>query len=267
VDVLRTLAGKQLSYPVTVATMWHVMVGDLRRALVEAENASEIEGQPTLVIAALHAARILDDAAARERWTACAEAVRTGGPTHVYTEPNAGGVSIATGIWHLPALCVDAEAAVSRRDPLEAAALLGRIIDALESLGEPCGTTLVRLRRIEVLLEPDPRAARDELGKLIRFWRKAKATWYLGELTRWAAQRGLRIPPEDGGVTAKPLTAREREVARFVREGLSNREIAERLVISERTAEGHVQHIMDKLGFRSRAQIAAWHATEVGVAR
>ncbi len=57
---------------------------------------------------------------------------------------------------------------------------------------------------------------------------------------------------------ARGLTRREREVAELVKEGLTNREIAERLVISERTAEGHVEQIRGKLGFRSRAQVAAW---------
>jgi predicted ATPase/DNA-binding NarL/FixJ family response regulator len=56
------------------------------------------------------------------------------------------------------------------------------------------------------------------------------------------------------------LTARERQVTALVAEGLTNREIAKRLSISERTADSHVQHTMGKLGFRSRAQLAAWHA-------
>ena len=56
------------------------------------------------------------------------------------------------------------------------------------------------------------------------------------------------------------LTTREAEVAALVAEGLTNREIAARLSISERTADSHVQHTMGKLGFRSRAQLAAWHA-------
>lgn len=55
------------------------------------------------------------------------------------------------------------------------------------------------------------------------------------------------------------LTPREREVAGLITEGLSNRQIAARLVISQRTAEGHVEHIMAKLGFQSRAQVAAWY--------
>ena len=57
------------------------------------------------------------------------------------------------------------------------------------------------------------------------------------------------------------LTERELEVAELVAKGMTDREIAAELVISQRTAESHVQHILTKLGFRSRAQIAAWAAT------
>jgi DNA-binding CsgD family transcriptional regulator/tetratricopeptide (TPR) repeat protein len=56
-----------------------------------------------------------------------------------------------------------------------------------------------------------------------------------------------------------PLSARESEVAALVAEGLSNRQIAARLFLSERTAQNHVQHIFTKLGFSSRAQIATWY--------
>ncbi|MEV4296948.1 ATP-binding protein [Microbispora rosea] len=57
-----------------------------------------------------------------------------------------------------------------------------------------------------------------------------------------------------------PLTRREQEIAELIAQGLSNKEIASALVISQRTVEGHVEHILDKLGFASRAQIAAWMA-------
>ncbi len=62
----------------------------------------------------------------------------------------------------------------------------------------------------------------------------------------------------DGTSRADILSAREDEVARLVAEGLTNREITQRLFISERTAQNHVQHILTKLDFTSRAQIAAW---------
>ncbi len=54
------------------------------------------------------------------------------------------------------------------------------------------------------------------------------------------------------------LTTREREIAAWIAEGKINREIADMLVISERTVETHVGNIMFKLGFHSRRQIATW---------
>jgi len=62
------------------------------------------------------------------------------------------------------------------------------------------------------------------------------------------------------------LTAREREVAALVAQGKTSREIADLLVVSERTAEGHVSNILGRLGFTSRAQIAAW-VVERGLAK
>jgi non-specific serine/threonine protein kinase len=56
------------------------------------------------------------------------------------------------------------------------------------------------------------------------------------------------------------LSPREREVADLVAEGLSDREISSRLVISRRTAESHVAHILTKLGFSSRVRLAAYIA-------
>ena len=60
---------------------------------------------------------------------------------------------------------------------------------------------------------------------------------------------------------AGPLGKREAEVARLVADGLSNKQIGARLFISERTVDSHVRSILNKLGFNSRAQIAAWMAS------
>ena len=59
-----------------------------------------------------------------------------------------------------------------------------------------------------------------------------------------------------GGQTS--LSRRELEVAELVRQGLTNREVAKALFVSERTAENHVQHILTKLGLANRTQVAAW---------
>ena len=73
-------------------------------------------------------------------------------------------------------------------------------------------------------------------------------------------------PQEDaaGSRSPDPLTPREREVAVLVARGLTNRQIAEALVISERTADTHVGNILGKLGLATRAQVAVW-AVEQGL--
>ncbi|MEU6799542.1 ATP-binding protein [Streptomyces neyagawaensis] len=55
-----------------------------------------------------------------------------------------------------------------------------------------------------------------------------------------------------------PLTRRELQVAALVAQGRTNKQIADHLVIARRTAEGHVERILVKLGFRNRSQVAAW---------
>ncbi|MGQ4600593.1 LuxR C-terminal-related transcriptional regulator [Nocardia sp. R6R-6] len=64
-------------------------------------------------------------------------------------------------------------------------------------------------------------------------------------------------------VAGSRLTDRELEVARLVAKGMTNREIAANLVLSSRTIDSHVQHILAKLGFHTRSQIAGWIAGAV----
>jgi DNA-binding NarL/FixJ family response regulator len=63
---------------------------------------------------------------------------------------------------------------------------------------------------------------------------------------------------------AGTLTPRQAEVAALVPHGWTNRQIAEQLVITERAAAAHIEHIMDRLGFSSRTQIGVW-ASERGL--
>lgn len=64
--------------------------------------------------------------------------------------------------------------------------------------------------------------------------------------------------PVEKQVAPSPLTKREQQIAGLVAQGLTNRAIADKLVLSQRTVEWHVEHVLSKLQFTTRAQIAAW---------
>jgi DNA-binding NarL/FixJ family response regulator len=84
-------------------------------------------------------------------------------------------------------------------------------------------------------------------------------------LTRAVAYAVESPPPlAHRGLERGQLTPRERQVAALIGLGLSNRDIAARLVLSVRTTEAHVTHVLGKLGLRSRAQLAVW-ASEQGL--
>jgi DNA-binding NarL/FixJ family response regulator len=120
-----------------------------------------------------------------------------------------------------------------------------------------------------------PWAARAELAMAELLRRQGRARGQALNLAQRAARTastlGMRVLQARAKAVINDLTAakgpvllsrREREVAVLVARGLTNREIARTLVLSERTAENHVQHILAKLGFGSRAQIAAWAVAE-----
>ena len=93
---------------------------------------------------------------------------------------------------------------------------------------------------------------------------------------RWGLFRVVTDPPTVAGEPSLPapvvnphaksvLSRREREVAALIADGKSNRCIAEELYIASSTVERHVANILNKLGYRSRTQIAAW-AVAIGLA-
>ncbi len=101
-----------------------------------------------------------------------------------------------------------------------------------------------------------PQAQKDQLGaRWDRLWEQGSS---LTVDQAVALTRGKARSFDPKGW--EKLSRREREVAELVAEGLTNRELAERLFISERTAESHVRSILTRLGFTSRSQIAAWAA-------
>ena len=116
--------------------------------------------------------------------------------------------------------------------------------------------------RLNQLAEVSERA-RASLGS-----RKSESIWNDGQTMSTARALESGLGEDQSGavavVDAGPLSRREREVVAMVAAGMTNREIAERLFIAERTAEGHVERIRNKLGFRSRTAVATW-AVERGL--
>jgi DNA-binding CsgD family transcriptional regulator len=82
--------------------------------------------------------------------------------------------------------------------------------------------------------------------------------WSIEDIIAFALD-GLGGGQYDSAVRKRDLlTGREHEVATLIARGMSNRQIAAQLVITERTVASHVEHIMGKLGFKSRTRIGVW---------
>jgi non-specific serine/threonine protein kinase len=169
-----------------------------------------------------------------------------------------GELDERTGI----ALCLEALAwiSASRRDFVRSARLQGAAASVWESiprhLPEPLQEHATRCEEVTGrAIGPERRARLFEEGK--RLDRSAAVA--VGLEQKQQSRKATRAE-RDRAV----LSMREFEVAELVAKGMTDREIAADLVIAQRTAESHVQHILTKLGFRSRSQIAAWAVTTNG---
>lgn len=128
--------------------------------------------------------------------------------------------------------------------------------------GRLSGETLIKSEPWpELQAEESLRQSRSRLGT-----RKSEAAWKEGwsmsldRLMDYALGESETETRDDTG----PLSRRERDVAKLVAEGMTNRQIGERLFISSRTVDGHVERIRSKLGVRSRTEVATW-AVEHGL--
>jgi DNA-binding CsgD family transcriptional regulator len=147
----------------------------------------------------------------------------------------------------------------------KAAAALGRLDAAVDDLWfavETCGANGARGYGVEAATElAAALRRRDEPGDRAEALRLLDAASPEAERLEMAPfiQRiaALRVKPATTAPES-PLSRREQQVAQLVARGLTNRQIAEQLFVSERTAENHVQHILAKLGLRNRTQIATW---------
>jgi len=182
-------------------------------------------------------------------------------------ELNLAGESLAEGL-RLNQMCGQrlgiargleafAALAVARQQPELAAQLAGSACQLRDSLGLPGGVG----PRVEQVLE----FSRERLGA-------AKAGALFADGREMTVEDAIRYalgsrpdtagsPRHDAGAARRapsPLTPREHEIVLLISQGLSNREIADELVISPATAARHVANILAKLGFTSRTQVASW---------
>ncbi|RZL74333.1 MAG: protein kinase [Rhodococcus sp. (in: high G+C Gram-positive bacteria)] len=152
------------------------------------------------------------------------------------------------------AVCLEALAWIAgeQHTPERAAVLLG----AAASLGHSVGSSAVLFHKLFTYHDACGRLARRALGEqAFEVAHRRGRAWTSDEAVAYAL--GEQVPAATP-LTSTDLTRREHQVAELVAQGLTNKAIADKLVISHRTAQGHVEHILAKLGFTSRTQIAAW---------
>ncbi|MFE3290163.1 ATP-binding protein [Rhodococcus sp. NPDC059234] len=160
-----------------------------------------------------------------------------------------------TGDVMAAAMCLEALAwiAGAERHGRRAAMLLGAARSLWRGIGSTTGVVAPKLKTFHGECE---RRTRQVLGDTAFEAAVAEGSgWSAEESIAFALDEraaGPRSDPGDG------LTRREQEVAALVARGMTNKEIAAELVISLRTAQGHVERLLAKLGFSSRTQIAAW---------
>jgi non-specific serine/threonine protein kinase len=180
-------------------------------------------------------------------------------------------LALSQATWSLPyVLRAVAMLEVAQRQPVRAAQLLGTADAVRVTIGD-------RLNRADQLWH-------DRMLGTIRNAMREEAfasAWAHGvlmtpdEAVAYAQQSiqdvgsnagaGSQSPGGPGDAdSVSPLSRRETEVATLVSQGLTNRQIAGKLVVAEATAAKHIEHILDKLGLTSRAEIAVW-ATEHGM--
>jgi non-specific serine/threonine protein kinase len=151
--------------------------------------------------------------------------------------------------------CLEGFALIAGRDSSRAVIL----VSAAEKLRAATGATRTLEWSTEVV--EGIAAARGKLGpNASETARRQGGAMSIEEAVRFA----LGVPAIDRRDGTERLTDREIQVARLVAQGLTNGEVAQRLRIAARTVDSHVEHIRNKLGLRSRSQIAVWAHERLG---
>jgi DNA-binding NarL/FixJ family response regulator/tetratricopeptide (TPR) repeat protein len=174
---------------------------------------------------------------------------------------SAAAVAVAGGLAYQAGTAYDARArALSVHDDLAGAVAAARI--AAERFGES-GAVVERSLAHQLLATllgrmGEVALCRAEIGLAKAAYKESGADWLAGQLARVERQLAAQGPRRAGRRSAGPpeLTVRERQVADLVGQGLTNREVAERLQVSQKTVETHVARIFSKFDVRSRVALS-----------
>jgi DNA-binding CsgD family transcriptional regulator/tetratricopeptide (TPR) repeat protein len=159
------------------------------------------------------------------------------------------------------------DAAVLLGDRITARAYYVQALEAAGKIRFRPELALTHLRLAELLGEDEQDAARSEARTHLDVAIAELQDMHMQPALERAmvVRNKLQTSPQDlaarhAGLDA--LTGRERQIAGLMASGLTNREIAAELIISEGTVEVHVKHILGKLGFKSRSEVAGWFARQ-----
>jgi DNA-binding CsgD family transcriptional regulator len=142
-------------------------------------------------------------------------------------------------------------------DP-EANLCFARALEWLDDLEQSVLAGRAKLELARAVLPTDPPAAVMWARAALACFTRLGASHDADATRQLLRSAGVASPPPPGKQQHAELTVREAEVLALLAHGLTNRELAARLVISEKTAEHHVRQILAKLGLRSRAEAAAF---------
>lgn len=154
------------------------------------------------------------------------------------------------------ALCFEGLAWISAAEGRAGRA--ARLLGANEPVARSLGLSLQRYRHLLEYREQCQALLDAQDAEWVRAETDAGASMLLDAAIEYALEDEETAPEPVGANELDLLTPRERSVAELIARGLTNREIAAQLVIAQRTAEGHVEKILGKLGFHTRAQVASW---------
>jgi non-specific serine/threonine protein kinase len=174
-------------------------------------------------------------------------------------------LAVRLGAGHSLAMSTECLAwiAAERRDAAKAAKLLGAASGVWKTIGAPL------FHKLDAYHERCERFARTALGDERYAEERLSGELLLpSELVELAGSDSAGTPE----TSVRPwsnrapdhlvLTPREAEIARLVAAGLTSKETAAQLLISKRTVEAHVGHVLAKLGLKSRIQLAHWVASQ-----